>query len=269
MNAPVASEALAKPHVEMIAVGALMPSATHIQALRRQRFSKESLAELASSIKMVGGYQKLSDRTWITGKDRKVSEILGSDYEPILVQHPGTGEILKLATQQAVSTSAAKLKRGSKKAGKTSANAPARDEELEAAVSRAKALAIHKAAPSKLGKVEILYIFARMIDDYSFESFPELQAMLGMKEEAGHSIAGAVMKRIEALSEADLTKTFVAIMAVEEQNGFHNTRHAKELMARIKVDLKKVEKETTVAVKRKREGKAVAKVVPAKKAKKK
>jgi hypothetical protein len=44
---------------------------------------------------MQGGYVRLDETTYATGRGRKVSDILGDDYKPVLIQHPGTGQVVK------------------------------------------------------------------------------------------------------------------------------------------------------------------------------
>jgi ParB/RepB/Spo0J family partition protein len=63
MNAPAAPAAVAAvAKLELIPIGKLRPSRTHIQELRRARFDKKTLQELAESIKKVGILQPLVAR---------------------------------------------------------------------------------------------------------------------------------------------------------------------------------------------------------------
>jgi len=55
---------------------------------------------------MEGGYVALDATTYVTGGSKKVSAILPADYKPVLIQHPATGRIIKVATQQAVAAAA-------------------------------------------------------------------------------------------------------------------------------------------------------------------
>lgn len=55
MNAPVATALLAQAETVDLPLEAFRPSGTHVQELRRKRFSKETLAELARNIADVGG----------------------------------------------------------------------------------------------------------------------------------------------------------------------------------------------------------------------
>jgi hypothetical protein len=60
---------------------------------------------------MQGGYQEISQTTWAGGKNQKIADLLGKDFEPTLIQHPGTGKVLKVATQQQIAAAASKGKK--------------------------------------------------------------------------------------------------------------------------------------------------------------
>lgn len=66
MNAPATAAAIAAPAaaptLQFVPIAMLRPSRTHIQALRRQRFDRKTLEELAESIKKVGILQPLVGR---------------------------------------------------------------------------------------------------------------------------------------------------------------------------------------------------------------
>jgi ParB/RepB/Spo0J family partition protein len=55
MNAPTRAIELLEPKVELLPLTAIAPSETHIQALRRQRFTKDELKDLADSITKTRG----------------------------------------------------------------------------------------------------------------------------------------------------------------------------------------------------------------------
>jgi ParB family chromosome partitioning protein len=55
MNAPTRAIELARAKVELLPLTAIAPSETHIQALRRQRFTKDELKDLADSITKTRG----------------------------------------------------------------------------------------------------------------------------------------------------------------------------------------------------------------------
>ncbi len=114
MNAPEAAKALDTPAFEQLAVSAIAPSTTSIQALRRARssFGKESLQALADNIKGVGmiiepivvrpypkdrplrvniGYEIIAgERRWLAGK------LAGLERVPALVRTLDDDRVLKL-----------------------------------------------------------------------------------------------------------------------------------------------------------------------------
>lgn len=104
---------------------------------------------------MSGGYVGLNETTYAGGRGQKVSGILGQDYEPILVQHPGTGKIIEVATQQAVAKASQSPSSG--KAAKKSAKpkGPAQPDIDEVLTNRLAQL-IHKNAPKQFGKAWLL-----------------------------------------------------------------------------------------------------------------
>jgi ParB/RepB/Spo0J family partition protein len=51
---------------------------------------------------VAGDYVPLDERTYHGGSYKPVASILGPDYKPILLQHPGTGKIIKVATRQSI-----------------------------------------------------------------------------------------------------------------------------------------------------------------------
>lgn len=68
MNAPTNAAALAEPKLKMIALSLIIPSSTHIQEMRRERFDAKVTKELAESIKSVGILQPPVARALAGGK---------------------------------------------------------------------------------------------------------------------------------------------------------------------------------------------------------
>lgn len=219
--------------------------------------------------RMTGGYQKLADTTWASGKQKKISEILGEGYEPILVQHPGTGAIVKLATQQAVSTAAAKLSRGSrKKAGKAKAthgmSAEERQFQETGRIEVAKRiLALVKSKhDGKLGAEEIGFAVTMALQDLPEES-DFLWEMFGLKDPGWK-----VEKAIEKAQSKDLPK-LIAIGLVANvifDNYGPSNDVGRKILKRLKIDEKGIEKDVRAELKKKAD-EAKAKAAPASKAK--
>jgi ParB/RepB/Spo0J family partition protein len=108
MNAPALPGALAPTAFQIIPIAALAPSTTRTQARRRARFTKEELAELAASIKVVGVMQPIlarphpkpsdtikyeivaGERRWLAGK------IAGLAAIPTVVRDVADADIITL-----------------------------------------------------------------------------------------------------------------------------------------------------------------------------
>jgi len=93
MNAPTPVAVLAKPTDEILPLGAITPSTTHIQELRRARYDKKLMQDLADSIKQVGVLQPIvvrpagladkyelvaGERRWLAAKLAGLTEIRAS-----------------------------------------------------------------------------------------------------------------------------------------------------------------------------------------------
>lgn len=114
-----------------------------------------------------GGYVRLDATTYASGRGRKVRELLGDDYEPVLLQHPATGKTIELATQQAVAkASQSPAKRGSARAGKAKPKGPDVDEQL---LERLVKL-IHEKAPKEFGKAHLTVLASRLLSDLNTRS---------------------------------------------------------------------------------------------------
>jgi ParB/RepB/Spo0J family partition protein len=120
--------------------------------------------------RLQGGYQKLSDHTYVGYTQKKVSEVVGDDYEPVLVQHPGTGEILKVATPAAIQAGVAKAKRSGKKAGKSKSSSSSQvrekpDDRTGEITDERFLKAIAEKATGALGQAELRVILTQIWDD--------------------------------------------------------------------------------------------------------
>lgn len=69
MNAPKAPEAVLQLEAELVPVGVICVSDTHLQQMRRKRFSEEGLLELAATIKSSGVINPILLRPWPKSRD--------------------------------------------------------------------------------------------------------------------------------------------------------------------------------------------------------
>jgi ParB/RepB/Spo0J family partition protein len=110
-----------------------------------------------------GPYVELDDTTWAGGKARKARDIVGPDYKPVLIQHPGTGKIIECATQQAVSRAANPGAGGPaerrRPAAKTRPSMPEIDDVLTARLAKL----IHEKAPAKFSRAFLLALARLMV----------------------------------------------------------------------------------------------------------
>lgn len=93
MNAPQTAAQLERPVITMLALGALTPSSTHIQELRRARFDQKLIQELAESIKAVGVLQPiLARRSQASGRADRF-EIVAGERRWLGAKKAGLAEI--------------------------------------------------------------------------------------------------------------------------------------------------------------------------------
>jgi ParB/RepB/Spo0J family partition protein len=103
-------------------------------------------------------YRKLNDQTWAGNTQKKVADILGKDYNSLLIQHPGTGRFVEVATQDAIDMASKGGKKGSAGGSGTSHTSwkqktgPDVDEMLTDRLAQL----IYKNAPKAFGKAWLL-----------------------------------------------------------------------------------------------------------------
>lgn len=134
-----------------------------------------------------GGYVPLDEVSYASGsRGRKVADLLGADYEPVLIQHPGSGKIIEVATQQAVAK--ASQKPGSKSAPTRAAKKPAKpagpdvDEALRARLIKL----IHEKAPKEIGKGQLQILVGRLLSHLNVrqEELADVAAQWGWDRKA-------------------------------------------------------------------------------------
>lgn len=212
--------------------------------------------------RLQGGYVALEDTTYASGRNRKVSELLGADYEPILIQHPGTGKIIKAATQQAIAAAAQKASKTRAPAKKGSSKP--REAKPDPAELLHKKIFMHvlAAIPKKLGADELRWIARELLfGDVDFELIEEV---LLPPQKGTKTSFGAAQRRIEAivpkLDIEGLSRLAIATYLSADYDGEKRLPEAAKLygvdLAAVKAAVKAEEKE------------AAEKAPPKKKAKK-
>jgi ParB/RepB/Spo0J family partition protein len=66
------------------------------------------------------GYTPLDKTDYIGGRQQKIKDVVGKDYQPVLIQHPGTGKVIEVATHQAISAASEKKTSAKKSSSRAS-----------------------------------------------------------------------------------------------------------------------------------------------------
>jgi ParB/RepB/Spo0J family partition protein len=114
-------------------------------------------------------YRKLNDSVYVGHGSRRVADIVGKDYSTILVQHPLTGKLIEVATQEAIDKAAGASKKGGSSgtgSSHTSWKPKAKaGPDVDDMLTDRLAELIHKKAPKAFGKPWLLAL-ARELRDH-------------------------------------------------------------------------------------------------------
>jgi hypothetical protein len=86
-----------------------------------------------SYLQIANGYEKWDGTTYVAGRGRPVKSLFADDYKPTKLQHPLTGEIFEVVTQQAIAAAAKKLpepKKGKAKSSSGGSSSGPREKKL-------------------------------------------------------------------------------------------------------------------------------------------
>lgn len=152
-------------------------------------------------------YRKLNDHTWSGNRQAKVGDIVGKDYDAPLIQHPGTGRFVEVATQDAID----KATRGTKKSGSSRVyGAPARPKpkagpDVDEMLTDRLAQLIHKKAPKQFGKAWLLALAGQMRRNLSTRDLDAVAEAWGWPAGAfENGYRRAMPKEAAKLGERDL-----------------------------------------------------------------
>ena len=108
------------------------------------------------------GFKALTDRCWDDSKNRTYGQLLGKDFEPVLVQDPQTGVVVKLAPPVAVKAMLKEKKLDTRSgSGSGSQNAAEKKRKFEKAF-RAKVYSeMREKLPSELGREDLRVVAIR------------------------------------------------------------------------------------------------------------
>jgi ParB/RepB/Spo0J family partition protein len=220
-------------------------------------------------INLAGGYEKFSGTTYAAGNSRPVKSLFDKDYKPAKLQHPLTGEIFDVVTQQAIAAAVKKLPKSKK--GKSSGGAarPHREPEKkpEDIFRERLFVEILKNLPANPGRADLQLIADDMIE--SSDGCDEILAdhftpLKDGKKHDGASATKALKAGIADMSAPALTRLCLAVIAGREvAYGYGQPKDLLEAAKRYKVDPAKVKKaiadEAKAAAAKEAEAKATAK----------
>ncbi len=189
---------------------------------------------------LAGGYVKLDDTTYASGRSRKVSEILGPDHKPTLIQHPGSGKILKVATQQAVSNAVQRIKgkaSTSRSAQKPKPAGPDFDELTEVEVYKQLAEKI----PAKLDLKAMRTFLASILDRDRWEMSAQLAPALGIT--ATRMVTpNQIRTKLQTMNEGRLGRLLVICNIADESLYENNLKTLSAAAKPYKVDVEAIRK---------------------------
>jgi ParB/RepB/Spo0J family partition protein len=190
---------------------------------------------------VAGGFVKLTDSDYVGGRYQKIADVLGPDYKPTLIQHPQSGEFVKVAPRSTVAAAAAKKKSKTTKKGKPAAQAPrVTDHDVKDMVAQRVIKQLAEKVKGAITREDLAHLADQTRDHASGEHvFALLKVNYGTK--------------LEKLPEKDLGRLIVLLL-VEDGIGDQysgNEQYAAAVCKRHKVDPKKIELEVRAELKKK------------------
>jgi ParB/RepB/Spo0J family partition protein len=160
---------------------------------------------------VAGGYKRLNDTTYVGNASRKIADVLGKDHVATLVQHPATGKIIEVASEQAIAK-ASTSKPGAKSSGSGTSHTswhpkqktgPDVDDMLNDRLAKL----IHEKAPKEFGRSWLLVLAQELREQLSLRNEDSVAKAWGWKESAFTGSRGygrSLPAEANKLSERDL-----------------------------------------------------------------
>ena len=150
-----------------------------------------------------GGFVSLDDRPYADPKNRTTAQLLGKDFTPVLVKHPETGELIKVAPESAVKT--ALKDAGVKPQAAMSGTQSAAEKKAKAERKFREALftKVRESYPAALGREDWNALGAAMVHEMQHETAKRLFALWDW--EAKNTGYGRPFSKIAAANIAKLS----------------------------------------------------------------
>lgn len=152
-------------------------------------------------------YVPMTGHAYVGHQQRPVRDLLGEDYQPIVVQHPGTGKLIEVATQQAVQAASQKTGKAAPKAMTKVAKGPKLPDVDEVLTERLAKL-IHEKAPKDFGKPWLVALARQVCEHTSTRDLDAVALAWGWRTNAFKGGSYGYSRRLppeaEKLGERDL-----------------------------------------------------------------
>ncbi len=209
-----------------------------------------------------GGYHKLTESEYVGSSRATIASLLPKDYEPILVQHPQTGELVKVAPASVVSAALTRARKDGAPAKKASTAKPVdpaldtSDHAIEREVHKRVMPRIAKAVQG-LGRQELIAIICEHVHAWEVGDEDDQVGPL-FKLPSPFNLAPRALQK---LSTKDLER-YLVLGEIQNQliDGFGNTDLADSYVRTLKIDRKALAKEILEERKKKAEEKAAGKL---------
>lgn len=163
----------------------------------------------------------LGDRCWEDSKGRTYGQLLGKDFQPILVVHPESGKIHKIATRDQVRETFKEkgVKTARSNIPNTESNAQ-KKAKLEKKFRRALLAAVREKLPNKLSSDDMHTLAVRFREEIWNDAIKVLAELWGVESVKGkygmQDLDAPMDKYLRALPDKDLPKAFFDMIFCRE-----------------------------------------------------
>lgn len=207
----------------------------------------------------VEGFKALSDRCWDDSKNRTYGQLLGKDFEPVLVQDPQTGVIVKLAPPAAIKDMLKEKKLGARgPSGSGSQNNAVKKAQLEKKFRAAVYSQMRDKFPTKLGPEDLRTIALRFYYELQHDVRKLVMGLWQLEPVKssngyGHDLVKPVEKLLAGLEDDQLTRFLFDLVFIKDLQVYTHSIEKPTLLLnaarKLKVNADKIRAELTAAAK--------------------
>jgi ParB/RepB/Spo0J family partition protein len=211
------------------------------------------------------GFKGLSDRCWDDSKNRTYGQLLGKDFEPVLVQDPQTGVVVKLAPPAAVKSMLKEKKLGASSAsGSATQNAAEKKRKLEKAFRTKVYAEMRDKLPAELGREDLRVIAVRFYHEITNDHQKLIMGLWQLEPAKNKGYGLDCIKPVEALiasmNEVQISRFLFDLVFIKDLQ-VYNWSDAKPTLLlntarKLKINPDKIRAELTAAAKPAKKAKA-------------